>query len=107
MAYCQTVVSPPLSTTGLLRGSATFFCEVDFQGGTEYMAWFHGSDTLYYYKGGYGKDTCGQYEAQRHGNLFLLTIKNLEFSNAGRYGCKVLGVYGSVYRYAELNVLGE
>ena len=73
------------------------------------MEWFYGSDRIYYYEG--GNETYpngqGQYEAQRHGNLFRMAIKNLEFSNAGRYGCKVLGVYGPVYRYAELNVLGE
>ena len=70
------------------------------------MEWLYESDTIYYYKDGYetypgGK---GQYEAKRQGNYFFLTIEWLELSNAGRYGCKVLGRTGPVSRYAELIV---
>ena len=107
--YCQTVVFPPIPTGGFVGAAAKFFCEVDFQGETEYMEWLYGSDTIYYYKDGNEAypDGRGQYEANREGNLFNLTIKHLKLSNAGRYGCKVLGRTGPVSRYAELIVHGE
>ena len=107
MTYCQIVVSPPSPATGLLGGSATFTCEVNFTVGSVYMEWFFGSGIIYYYSNGFEDYPNGQgnYEAQRQGNIFNLTITNLELSHAGIYECNLLTIPDSLN--ATLIVLGE